>query len=67
MDALQNRLVIALASRLFHVYDVRNMSQPEQTRESNLKFMTRALACMVDGQGASRSASSFSPVLHAFP
>ncbi|KAI0035473.1 WD40 repeat-like protein [Vararia minispora EC-137] len=52
MDSLQNRLVVALASRLFHIYDVRNMSQPEQTRESNLKFMTRALACMIDGQGA---------------
>ncbi|KZV76557.1 WD40 repeat-like protein [Peniophora sp. CONT] len=51
MDSLQNRLVIALASRLFHVYDIRNMSKPEQTRESSLKFMTRALACMADGAG----------------
>lgn len=27
------------------------MKQPEQTRESSLKYMTRALACMTDGQG----------------
>ncbi|KAI0045634.1 WD40 repeat-like protein [Auriscalpium vulgare] len=51
MDAVNNTLVVAMASRLFHIYDVRSMGRPEQTRESSLKFMTRALACMVDGQG----------------
>ncbi|EIM89377.1 WD40 repeat-like protein [Stereum hirsutum FP-91666 SS1] len=51
MDLAQNRLVVAMASRLFHIYDIRNMKQPEQTRESSLKYMTRALACMTDGQG----------------
>ncbi|KAH8994267.1 hypothetical protein EDB92DRAFT_2113476 [Lactarius akahatsu] len=42
---------LALASRLFHIFDVRKMDTPEQTRESSLKFLTRALACMADGQG----------------
>lgn len=51
MDIVGHRLVLALASRLFHIFDVRKMDTPEQTRESSLKFLTRALACMSDGQG----------------
>ena len=51
MDLVNNILVVAMASRLFHIYDVRKMDSPAQTRESSLKFMTRALACMADGQG----------------
>ncbi|KZT07118.1 WD40 repeat-like protein [Laetiporus sulphureus 93-53] len=51
MDLVNNNLVVAMASRLFHIYDIRKMDAPVQTRESSLKFMTRALACMVDGQG----------------
>jgi cell cycle arrest protein BUB3 len=53
MDLVNNRLVVAMASRLFHIYDIRNMAVPEQQRESSLKFMTRSLACMVDGEGKS--------------
>ena len=51
MDVVGHRVVIALASRLFHIFDLRKMDAPEQTRESSLKFLTRALACMSDGQG----------------
>ena len=51
-DLVNNVLVVAMASRLFHIYDVRKMDAPAQTRESSLKFMTRALACMGDGSGA---------------
>ncbi|KAH9059185.1 WD40 repeat-like protein [Lactarius vividus] len=51
MDTVGHRLVLALASRLFHIFDLRKMDTPEQTRESSLKFLTRALACMADGQG----------------
>ena len=51
MDLVNNNLVVAMASRLFHIYDVRKMDVPAQTRESSLKFLTRALACMSDGQG----------------
>lgn len=51
MDTVGHRLVLALASRLFYIFDVRKMDTPEQTRESSLKFLTRALACMSDGQG----------------
>ena len=52
MDTVGHGLVVALASRLFHIFDVRKMDKPEQTRESSLKFLTRALACMSDGEGA---------------
>jgi WD domain, G-beta repeat len=58
MDTVGHRLVVALASRLFHIFDVRKMDTPEQTRESSLKFLTRALACMSDGQGRSLCVSS---------
>jgi cell cycle arrest protein BUB3 len=42
---------VALASRLFHIYDIRNMKEPVSERESSLKYMTRALACMANGKG----------------
>jgi len=61
MDTVGHRLVVALASRLFHIFDVRKMDAPEQTRESSLKFLTRALACMSDGQGTSRTPRHLSP------
>lgn len=51
MDLSRNTLVVAMASRMFHIYDIRKMDAPAQQRESSLKFMTRSLACMVDGQG----------------
>ncbi|KAH9836158.1 WD40 repeat-like protein [Rhodofomes roseus] len=51
MDLVNNTLVVAMASRLFHIYDIRKMDEPAQIRDSSLKFMTRALACMTDGQG----------------
>ena len=53
MDLVNHILVVAMASRLFHIYDIRKMDSPAQIRESMLKFMTRALACMPDGQGIS--------------
>lgn len=51
MDIVQNTLVAAMASRLFQIYDVRNMRMPMQQRESSLKYMTRSLACMPSGEG----------------
>ena len=52
MDLVNYNLVVSMASRLFHIYDIRKMDAPAQTRESSLKYLTRALACMSDGQGA---------------
>ncbi|TDL25339.1 WD40 repeat-like protein [Rickenella mellea] len=55
MDITGNTLVVALASRLFHIYDVRKMDSPPMERESSLKYLTRGLACMIDGQGYATS------------
>ncbi|THH13001.1 hypothetical protein EW146_g7170 [Bondarzewia mesenterica] len=52
MDLVNYHLVVAMASRLFHIYDIRKMNKPDQERESSLKYMTRALACMSNGQEA---------------
>ncbi|KAL5641582.1 hypothetical protein ACGC1H_001902 [Rhizoctonia solani] len=51
MDMVGTKLVVGLAGRLVHIYDVRKMDTPLQIRESSLKYMTRAIACMLDGQG----------------
>lgn len=51
MDIVGNKLVVGLAGRLVHIYDVRKLDTPLQIRESSLKYMTRAIACMGDGQG----------------
>ncbi|KAJ7915521.1 WD40-repeat-containing domain protein [Mycena leptocephala] len=51
IDMTNHNIVVAMASRLFNIYDIRNMSTPAQQRESSLKYMTRSLACMADGQG----------------
>ncbi|KAJ3488280.1 hypothetical protein NLI96_g2945 [Meripilus lineatus] len=51
MDLVNYTLVVAMASRLFNTYDIRKMEPAPPPRESSLKFMTRALACMADGQG----------------
>ena len=51
LDLINNTLVVGMASHLCHIYDIRKMGEPVQTRESSLKFMTRSLACMVDGKG----------------
>jgi len=51
IDHVNNSLVVAMASRLFHIYDIRKMGTPAQERESSLKYMTRSLACMPNGEG----------------
>ncbi|KAF5335484.1 hypothetical protein D9611_012198 [Ephemerocybe angulata] len=51
LDLVNHTLVVAMASRLFHIYDIRNMSVPAQQRESSLKYMTRSLAAMPSGEG----------------
>lgn len=62
MDLTRNTLVVSMASRLFHIYDIRKMDSPAQERESSLKFMTRSLACMVDGQGKWRDSCRWLPL-----
>jgi cell cycle arrest protein BUB3 len=51
MDAVGKMLVVAMGGRKINIYDVRKMDKPRQERESSLRFMTRALACMPSGEG----------------
>lgn len=45
------RVVVATSERHILIFDIRNMSIPEETRESPLKFQTRSLAAAPDGSG----------------
>ncbi|KAK1291707.1 hypothetical protein QJS10_CPB17g02335 [Acorus calamus] len=49
LSLVGNRLVVATAGRHVNVYDLRNMSQPEQRRESSLKYQTRCVRCYPNG------------------
>ncbi|KAF8907800.1 WD40-repeat-containing domain protein [Mucidula mucida] len=51
MDLVGNMLVVAMASRLVRIYDTRKMDTVLHERDSSLKYLTRSLACMTDGQG----------------
>lgn len=44
-----HRVVVGCAGRHVYVYDVRNMAEPEQRRESSLKHQTRSVATSPDG------------------
>ncbi|KAI9025822.1 mitotic checkpoint protein BUB3-like protein [Phycomyces nitens] len=51
MDMKDNILVVAMANRQVHVYDVRNMDGPLYTRETSLKYMLKSIRCMPNGEG----------------
>ncbi|OMO63356.1 hypothetical protein COLO4_32527 [Corchorus olitorius] len=55
LSLVGNRLVVATAGRHVNVYDLRNMSQPEQRRESSLKYQTRCVRCYPNGTEASQA------------
>ncbi|KAJ3339832.1 mitotic spindle checkpoint protein Bub3 [Gonapodya sp. JEL0774] len=52
-----HKLVVAMANRTVYVYDTRNYQETFQKRESSLKFMTRAVKCMPNGQGYASSST----------
>lgn len=51
MCLANNRLVVATSGRNVNVYDLRAMGEPEQRRESSLKFQTRCVRAFVDSTG----------------
>ncbi|GAQ85259.1 Mitotic spindle checkpoint protein BUB3 [Klebsormidium nitens] len=51
MSLVGHRLVVACAGRHVVLFDLRNMGQPEQTRESSLKYQTRCVRCYPNGTG----------------
>jgi len=50
MSVAQHHLVVGMAGRNVWIYDIRNMAEPEQKRESSLKHQTRCIACHPDGE-----------------
>jgi WD40 repeat protein len=64
IDLADTKLVVAMASRLFHVYDIRRMDKPDQVRESSLKYMTRSLGCMSDKTGKRHEFSTEPKLIH---
>ena len=55
MDVVGEVLVVGTAGRKVLVWDLRNMSSPQQKRESNLKFQTRCLRIFPDKSGFAMS------------
>jgi cell cycle arrest protein BUB3 len=49
MDSIGNRLVVGTSGRHIYIYDIRQLSQPEQVRESSLMNQTRCIRCSPDG------------------
>ncbi|KAK4109992.1 WD domain-containing protein [Canariomyces notabilis] len=66
LAASPSKVVVAMTARLVHIYDLPTLSsalsssssqppQPWQQRESSLKFLTRAVACMPSDAGYATS------------
>ncbi|KAJ3299886.1 hypothetical protein HK104_006243 [Borealophlyctis nickersoniae] len=55
MDIAHDKVVVAMAGRKVNIFDVRNMKETLQRRESSLKFMTRMVKCMPNGDGYANS------------
>ena len=66
LAASPTKLVVAMTARLVHIYDLPSLAtalasssqtppQPWQQRESSLKFLTRAVACMPNDAGYATS------------
>ncbi|GKC62630.1 mitotic checkpoint protein BUB3.1 [Tanacetum coccineum] len=66
ISLIGNRVVVATAGRHVNVYDLRNMSQPEQRRESSLKYQTRCVRCCPNGTGYALSSMEGHVVMEFF-
>ncbi|KAK0745091.1 WD40-repeat-containing domain protein [Apiosordaria backusii] len=61
LSSSPTKLVVAMTARLVHIYDLPTLASattpppPWQTRESSLKFLTRAVACMPNDAGYATS------------
>jgi len=45
------KLVVGTSGRHVHIYDLRFMDEPQQRRESSLKYQTRCIRCFPNGTG----------------
>ena len=63
LSLTESKIVVAMASRALHIYSLADLAsastaqnvEPWQRRESSLKFMTRAVACMPNDAGYASS------------
>lgn len=51
LDTCDDKLVVGTANRKIKIWNLRNMTAPEQSRESSLKFQTRCIRCFPNKQG----------------
>ncbi|VEL39546.1 unnamed protein product, partial [Protopolystoma xenopodis] len=51
LDTVRHNLVVGTAQRHVLIWDLRQMNQPIEQRESNLRFQTRCIRCFPNGQG----------------
>eukprot|EP01116_Phalansterium_solitarium_P004447 TRINITY_DN15464_c0_g1_i1.p1 TRINITY_DN15464_c0_g1~~TRINITY_DN15464_c0_g1_i1.p1 ORF type:complete len:342 (+),score=122.79 TRINITY_DN15464_c0_g1_i1:39-1028(+) len=51
MSCVNEKLVVGTAGRHVVIYDLRNMGEPEQRRESSLKYQTRCIRAYPNGTG----------------
>eukprot|EP01027_Heterolobosea_sp_BB2_P003958 GEZU01005955.1.p1 GENE.GEZU01005955.1~~GEZU01005955.1.p1 ORF type:complete len:191 (+),score=35.35 GEZU01005955.1:591-1163(+) len=51
MAVSKYRLVVGMAGRHVYIWDLRNLKEPEQRRESSLKYQTRCIRTFPDGTG----------------
>lgn len=52
MDCSFQRVIVGTAARHVWIWDLRRMAEPEQRRESSLKYQTRCITAYPDGTGA---------------
>ncbi|KAJ3096214.1 mitotic spindle checkpoint protein Bub3 [Phlyctochytrium planicorne] len=51
MDLVGNKLIAALAGRRIFIFDIRQMGKAMVEKGSSMKFMTRSVKCMPNGEG----------------
>lgn len=51
MSIFNHKFAVATSNRFINIYDIRNMSEPEEQRESPLKYQTRCIRFSTDGTG----------------
>jgi len=51
MSLANEKFVVGTAGRHVHIYDLRFMQEPQQRRESSLKYQTRSVRCYPNGTG----------------
>jgi len=51
------RIIVGTSSRQVWIWDLRRMAEPEQRRESSLKYQTRSIRAFVEGDGYALSST----------